>query len=230
MTIFIWVQVLGLLIALYFLGRKFLHYLGQWFFRIFKNKDTVIRAISFFLLPGTFIHEVAHLVFAEFMQVRTDGLSVVPEIKENKSIKLGGVKIEQTDPLRRTIIGLAPVFLGLILIWVASGYVFGLDEPSWPIFVVYGYLLMQVGLTMFSSPKDLEGSLIGFILFGLLSLFFKYLSEIIYFVPLSRARALLFGFLENNMWSLRNGLGLTTLLILSLVLILSLFNKPKIST
>jgi len=230
MNVLMWLQVLGLLVALYFLSQKFLQHLGWWFFRIFKQRDLVIRAVSFFLLPGTFIHEVAHLVFAEFMQVRTDGLSVVPEIKDDKSIKLGGVKIEQTDPLRRTIIGLAPVFLGLILIWVASGYVFGLDEPSWPILVAYGYLMMQIGLTMFSSPKDLEGSLIGFVLFGLLNLFFKYLSEIIYFAPLSRAKALLFGFVENNIWSLRNGLGLTTLLILGLVFILSLFNKPKLST
>lgn len=230
MTIFIWLQILGLLIAQYFVSHWFLQLLGWWFFRILKSQELVIRGVSLFLLPGTFIHEVAHLVFAEFMQVRTDGLSVVPEIKEDKNIKLGGVKIEQTDPLRRTIIGLAPVFFGLILIWVASGYVLSLNESSWPILVAYGYLLLQIGLTMFSSPKDLEGSLIGFMLFGLLTVFFKYLSEIIYFEPLSRAKLLLFAFLENNLWFLRNGLGLTTLLIFALAMILSLFNKPKLST
>ncbi len=121
MTIIL-LQTLLLLLLIFLASRTLIKVLGQLLFRIFKSQAAVVKGLAFILLPGTFIHEAAHLVFAEFMQVRTDGLTVMPEIKEDRSIKLGGVKIEQTDPLRRVIIGLAPVFFGLILIWAATAY------------------------------------------------------------------------------------------------------------
>lgn len=225
MSISIWFQILGLLVLQYLVSHHFLKELGRWLFRVFKKPSMVIHGMAFFLLPGTFIHEAAHLVFAEFMKVRTDGLNVTPEIKENKTIKLGGVKIEETDPVRRMLIGLAPVFLGMIIIWVTSNYIFKLGERPWYVLVIYGYILLQLGLTMFSSSKDLEGGLIGFVLLGLIILFLRFLSEVIIFAPLLRVKLLLLSFLETNIWSLRSGLALCCLIILIFTIILSLFNR-----
>lgn len=223
--IFLWIQTIGLLLLVYFASRLFLQKLGYLFFSVLKSQSAVIKAIAFFLLPGTFLHEAAHLVFAEFLQVRTDGLTVVPEVKEDRTIKLGGVKIEQTGPLRRTIIGLAPVFFGLIIIWVATAWLEIILAGHWVLLVFYLFLLLQVGLTMFSSPKDLEGSVIGITLAGLLFLLIKYLGEIIVFAPLVRAKTLFISFIENHLFYLRNGLFYSLLIIIAVLILVTLFNR-----
>ena len=223
--IWFWIQILGLLLALYIVSRLFLQQLAKWLFALLRSRETVIKAVALFLLPGTFIHEVAHLVFAEFMKVRTDGLTVVPEIGEGNSIKLGGVKVEQTDPLRRTIIGLAPVFLGLIIIWVATVWFLVQSQSSLLILALYVYILLQIGLTMFSSAKDLEGSFLGLILGVLLFSFLKHLGGIIVFAPFSRAEVLLENFFNRYLFFLRNGLFFTCLVIATFTLLISLFRQ-----
>jgi hypothetical protein len=45
--------------------------------------------------------------------VHTGGLTLVPEGIEKTNVRTGSVMIAQTDPLRRAIIGVAPVFVGL---------------------------------------------------------------------------------------------------------------------
>lgn len=219
------IQVLGLLLALYLLSRLFLQQLSGWLFGLFKSREMVIKTVAIFLMPGTFIHEVAHLVFAEFMKVRTDGLTIVPEIGEGNNIKLGGVKVEQTDPLRRTIIGLAPVFLGLSIIWSVTVWFLAQSQPSFIIIAAYVYVLLQIGLTMFSSAKDLEGSFVGLLLAGLLFLLFKYLGEIIVFAPLTRAGVMLANFFNRYLPFLQQSLLFTCLVIVAFALLIGIFRQ-----
>lgn len=223
MTILL-LQILGLLFLIFWASRIFIKVLGQLLFRIFKNQLAVVKGLAFILLPGTFIHEAAHLILAEFMQVRTDGISVMPEIKADRSIKLGGVKIEQTDPLRRTLIGLAPVFFGLILIWVATAY--SKSGMEWVFVALYIYLLLQVGLTMFSSAKDLEGSVVGLFLASLVFLLVKYIGEIVTFVPLINAKNQLVSFVSHNLFYLRNGLFYSLVVIVVTMLLVSVVLVP----
>jgi hypothetical protein len=207
-----WFVILLLILVIYIIGHFLLSALTRLLFVFLRSRDTVVKGLAILLLPGTFIHEVAHLVFAEFLRVPTDGLTVVPEIKSSREVKLGGVKVAQTDPLRRTIIGLAPVFLGLIIIWVFSTFFWQTvivhypQRTVWIVTAIYFYSLLQIGVTMFSSAKDLEGSVAGIILAGLLLWFLKFLGEIIVFEPLTQAKNLLVIFLNNNLPYLRLGL------------------------
>jgi hypothetical protein len=126
------------------------------------------------LLPGTFLHEAGHLILAVFLGVRTGEMKLFPEVGESGSIRLGQVEIAVSDPVRRTLIGLAPVFGGLLLIWVSSYFVTLTSQPFW--WLLYGYLLIQVSLTMFSSREDLQGVVVGLglgllLLLGVNSLF-----------------------------------------------------------
>ena len=78
-------------------------------------------------------------------------------------VKLGSVQIGRTDPFRRIIIGVAPVLLGMILIFSLFLLIKIGSTPWWQVILVL-YLLFEIGNTMFSSRKDIEGSILFIIL------------------------------------------------------------------
>mgnify|MGYP001571434210 CR=1 FL=1 len=110
-------------------------------------------------IPGVIIHELAHLISAEVMLVRTGGLSFALVPDEDK-IVMGSVGITQTDPVRRAIIGFAPVIVGILLIAFFVFYFLSSDSPissPWN-FILVLFVVFEIGNTMFSSKKDLEGT------------------------------------------------------------------------
>lgn len=124
--------------------------------RLFGKQHVVIYALSFFFLPGVVLHELSHLLVANLLLVPTGQIEFFPEIHGNQ-VKMGSVAIGRTDPLRRFVIGVAPVIGGLFIMLVASSYlldVFG----SWKSFLLL-YVIFQTANTMFSSSKDMEGAL-----------------------------------------------------------------------
>ncbi len=123
------------------------------------------------------MHELAHLLFAGIMLVPVGELSVLPEIEE-RGVKLGSVQIGHCDPFRRTIICVAPVLLGLILIFAIFLLVKIGVSPWWQVILAL-YFIFQIGNTMFSSKKDVEGSIIFVILIVALTVI---ISLIIYFL------------------------------------------------
>lgn len=160
------------LILLFILSKKLVNSLARVFYRLTKNHRTVVHILAIIFLPGTIIHELAHLLFAGIMLVPVGELNVIPEILstgqpssgwEEKSVKLGSVQIGKTDPFRRTLVGVAPVFLGMILIFSIFLFVKIAVSPWWQIFLGL-YFLFQIGNTMFSSKKDIEGSILFVIL------------------------------------------------------------------
>lgn len=147
------------LILLFFLAKKLVNALAQILFRITKSHKAVVSTLAIVFLPGTIIHELAHLLSAGVMLVPVGEINVVPEI-EGQSVKLGSVQIGKTDPLRRSIVGVAPVLFGLILIFSIFLLVpIGSSLPWWQTALAL-YLLFEIGNTMFSSKKDLEGTII----------------------------------------------------------------------
>lgn len=125
--------------------------------------------LSIIFLPGTLIHEMAHLLTAGVLFVNVGDISLMPEIRE-QGVKLGHVEIQKTDPIRRSLIGFAPVFAGLgilvgIIYYANSQFFQNSEYPLWLILTVF-YLMVVVGNTMFSSRKDLEGSLVVVIIFA----------------------------------------------------------------
>lgn len=90
-----------------------------------------------------------------------------PQIKDG-GVKLGSVSIGKTDPIRRAIIGVAPVFAGLAVLFAIFSFVFDSSNA----FILLGgfYGLFAVSNTMFSSKKDIEGLLEVLIVGGLIVL------------------------------------------------------------
>ncbi len=131
----------------------------------------------FFLifLPGTLIHELSHWLAAKLLVVPTGRISLWPQSKGDGSVWLGTIQVARTDPLRNSLIGLAPLISGSLLV-VAIGARLQLDAPgsalvggNWelaaqalnhslglPDFWVWLYLLFAIANRMLPSPVDRE--------------------------------------------------------------------------
>lgn len=177
------------LLLLFLLSRFVTGGLSGFIYRTTRSHKLAIYTLSFLFLPGTIIHELSHYITANLLFVRTGEIEFVPKVYEDR-VKLGSVQIEKTDPVRRAIIGVAPFLVGtsllLLILFVAERYqAFG---SMW-LSILVVYLIFEIGNTMFSSKKDMEGVLelfgVFLILFIILFLagvrvpssFFDYLSS-----------------------------------------------------
>jgi len=173
---------LFLFIILFFVSRKLFKNLFLILIKII-NKEKAIHLLSWLFLPGTIIHELSHMLIAEVLRVKTGQFNFTPQItSEEKRIRVGSLQVAKTDPIRRTLIGLAPAIVGLVIIfYLTNSLLFPLTSQltikqfsnsainQFLLLAVYCYSLFIISNTMFSSKKDLEAALFPLILFFLLT-------------------------------------------------------------
>jgi hypothetical protein len=117
-------------------------------------------------LPGVIIHELAHALLAVLLFVRAAHMEFAPK-QTSDGLRLGSVGIERVDPIRRSIIGFAPVLIGFLSIlgivyFSISNFSFFQKQN---IFLMSGFVLIilyfifAISNTMFSSKKDMEGTI-----------------------------------------------------------------------
>lgn len=162
--VYIIVIELAILFGLSHFIRKALHIL---LYILIPSKSIRILIITLILLPGTIIHELAHLFTAGILLVPIGKVSFLPSFKQvHQSVTgltLGHVEIAQTDPFRRYLVGAAPLIFGVaslsLLLWTHSLVAPQFDSILSQILVIlmYGYLIFSISNSMFSSKKDLEG-------------------------------------------------------------------------
>jgi len=147
------------IIALYFLSKKLKRLLFQRLYRATRSTDRTVRAFALLFFPGTLVHELSHFLTALFLLVPVGEIQLVPKVDENKGVIMGSVSIGKTDPVRRLIVGGAPFLVGstllLVLVWFAATTD---SAHRFAISVLTAYMAFQVGNTMFSSKKDMEGA------------------------------------------------------------------------
>ncbi len=146
--------LIGELITLWLLSRKLSQNLFTAIFLLTTSRPVAISVLSILFFPGTVIHELAHLFTAEILGVRTSGLTLVPEGIEEKNVRTGSVSIAQSDPIRRAIIGIAPIFVGMGALFTIFYY---LPHIPYSLLGIPYYLLFVISNTMFSSPEDMDG-------------------------------------------------------------------------
>src|SRR5438046_2497216 len=115
--------IIAELLGIYFLSRALTQSIFELTYVLLRARSIAVTVITLLNFPGTVIHELAHLFTAEVMGVHTGKLSLVPESIEELEIKAGSVMIAHTDPFRRYAIGLAPVFVGLIVLTAISYFI-----------------------------------------------------------------------------------------------------------
>ncbi|MDP2649243.1 MAG: hypothetical protein Q8P10_00205 [bacterium] len=163
------ITLIGLFIieflALFLFSRSLSNSLANLFYSITKNRKITIYILSLIFLPGTIIHELSHLLTAGLLFVPIDELELLPKFKEENEVQLGSVQVGKTDILRRTIIGLAPTLIGLAIIfsllWFFKDGFLG-NFSFWQTALIL-YAIFEIGNTMFSSKKDLEGLFVFFL-------------------------------------------------------------------
>jgi len=161
--IFFLVFVLEILF-LFLFSRSLTNSLARLLYKISRSKSFAFNALAAIFLPGTLIHEIAHMLIAGLLFVPSGNITIFPEIDGNE-VKFGSVKIAQTDPVRRFIIGVAPVIFGMFLILAVlflSLQFYSQQTPWWQIALIV-FLVFEIANTMFSSKKDMEGALVLFV-------------------------------------------------------------------
>lgn len=148
------------ILSLFFFSRLLTQSIATIFHCLTGNFDQAAQLFSILFLPGTVVHEMAHILMAGALLVPTGEVEFTPKLEEGR-LKLGSAQIGQTDPVRRALIGIAPVIFGLLLIlgslYLITNYYQSFSSP-WLV-VPAVYLIFVVANSMFSSPKDLEGTI-----------------------------------------------------------------------
>lgn len=147
------------LFLLFLLSRELTAQLSQFFYTVTKSKRLTIHILAFLFFPGTVLHEISHALVAGLSGVPVGKIEFVPVIHDD-FVKLGSVQIGKTDFFRRFLIGAAPFFIGTSLL---LGILYFLTKnhllDNYLLIFLTGYVIFEIGNTMFSSRKDMEGAI-----------------------------------------------------------------------
>jgi hypothetical protein len=152
------------LIYIFYISRRITQLIYSSVILLTGNNKMAIAVLALILLPGTIIHELSHFVFATVLRVPTGKITVIPKIGEGGEIKTGQMEMAKTDPFRYSIIGMAPLISGLIIIYFTgklflqdNNFIKLISNFQLPTSYITLYLFFIISNTMFTSRKDLEG-------------------------------------------------------------------------
>ncbi|GAP62662.1 hypothetical protein ARMA_1085 [Ardenticatena maritima] len=99
------------------------------FFYLLTNSERAAYYLyALVLLPGTLLHETSHWFMAKLMRVPTSGFSLIPRF-ENGQLVMGHVLVRKSDPIRSALVGLAPLFVGTVVVVTIATRIFGMTWP-----------------------------------------------------------------------------------------------------
>ncbi len=139
-----------------------------------RNEQLTIGLFSLIFLPGVLLHELSHLSMAVLLGVRTGDFSIIPRLLPDGRLQLGYIETAKTDLVRDSLIGMAPMITGLMVVaylathrlplyslWDAlfAGDLHLLLEllrllPQIKDFPIWFYLTFTISSTMLPSASD----------------------------------------------------------------------------
>jgi hypothetical protein len=176
-----WIPLFGLAVtlALLLLVERWIHrHLQGTMFLLTGDREIAVVLYALPLMPGILLHEVSHALAAKLLGVSVGRVSVRPKLADER-IQLGFVPVEETDIVRASLIGLAPLLTGSAVI-VLIGYLFfgigglqqALVDGDWtsapnllthfvemlkaPDVWLWAYVIFAVSNTMMPSRSDRE--------------------------------------------------------------------------
>jgi hypothetical protein len=138
------------------------------------NAQLTMAVFSILFFPGVIMHEFSHFIVAKILFVPTRNFSVIPKMMQEGYLSMGYVEVAESDIVRDSLIGAAPLILGnlavayiaiyrlhLIPLWdvLRNGQMnlFWLGVtllPGVPDFALWFYLTFAISSTMLPSQSD----------------------------------------------------------------------------
>lgn len=117
------------LLALLWLKRRITRNLQELSMRLVDDPDVALILYFVVVLPGVVIHELSHWLMAKLLGVRVSLPSLGPVRKgRSKRVSLGSVRVSKVDPVRASLIGVAPLLGGSAVILIIGNLVLGVGE------------------------------------------------------------------------------------------------------
>ncbi len=170
---------------------------------VFNSYTPGVILYSIFFLPGVIIHEMSHMLTAEILGVRTGRINIFPTEIKPGHIKMGSVESVKADPFREILIGIAPLVVSIILIFLLSFYLY--SGIPMVLLILILYLIFTFANTMFSSKEDMRS-------FWFIPLPVIAIIGIIYIFKISVDIAKISGLFDNYLILLNKALGLCLIL------------------
>lgn len=131
-TIGSWTPLIALvatMLALLWLTRRITRTLQELSMRLVNDPDVALIIYFVIVLPGVVIHEMSHWLMAKLLRVRVTFPSLGPVRKgRSNRVSLGSVRVSKVDPVRASLIGLAPLLGGSAVILIIGNLVLGVGE------------------------------------------------------------------------------------------------------
>lgn len=143
---------------------------------LFKLTGQFAKKLYFLLFfPGIIIHELSHFFVASLLLVPTGKISFFPEEE-----KMGSVQVAKADPVRQTLIGLAPTLAGTAAILAIFFFALKLPIKVLAVSELFSlfkitrhlpwlYLIFSINNTMFASPEDRRPFFGFFVILGFIA-------------------------------------------------------------
>ena len=123
------ILLFAIVFALTIILQQWLHRHIQGFALILTgDSGCALRLLFYLLLPGVILHEASHYVMARLLLVQTGAFRVGIGNTKRRQVSLGSVNIQRTDPIRESLVGVAPFLVGVGAILALTGVGFDL----WP--------------------------------------------------------------------------------------------------
>lgn len=108
---------------------------------------------SLLFFPGVLLHEFSHFFIAKLLAVPTRGFSVIPQMMPEGYLRMGYVEVAETDIVRDSLIGAAPLVLGNLVIAYIAIYRLHLF-PLWDVLRNGQLELFWLGVSLLPQVRD----------------------------------------------------------------------------
>ena len=111
------------LLILAWLSNRVSIHLQLFLYQITRSQDLSMVLYFLIFMPGVFVHEVAHWGMARALGLQTGKFSVWPK-RKGRYIQLGSVAVQRGGVWLDSLVGMAPLILGSIVLGFMSHRVF----------------------------------------------------------------------------------------------------------
>ena len=127
-----WMPLVALvvtLLPLLWVKRWITNHLQELSMRWVGDPDVALIVYFVVVLPGVVVHELSHWLMASLLGVRVRKLTIGPVRKgRSRRVSLGSIRVGKVDPVRASLIGLAPLLGGSAVILLIGHLVLGVGE------------------------------------------------------------------------------------------------------